>query len=225
MNTICIIPARMSSTRLPGKPLLKKQGITLIETVWRQCEQTGFDVAVATDHHEIKHTVESFGGTVIMTDPQTSTGSDRCAEASEGKNYDKVINVQGDMPYITPQQILDCASILDHHDIGTLIYEMSSQEQNNPNSVKCIAVEKQGIFDCRWFGRMAVPYGYHHAGIYAYRHDVLALFRNLAQGKYEQHEKLEQLRWLENDFKIHAVMTTPIQGEINTLQDYELWCD
>lgn len=228
MDTIIVIPARMQSTRLPGKPLLKRDGITLIETVWRQCVQAGFETVVATDDIEISRTVESFRGKVIMTNPETPTGTDRCAEAVYQEDYKYVVNVQGDMPYITPEQIVECHSLVKQFDVGTLIYDMALEEQTNPNSVKCIGVEhqkvKQDVYECKWFGRMAVPYGFHHAGIYAYRMNALRQYQRLPQGKYEQIERLEQLRWLENGFRVFARETTPIKGEINTPEDYENWC-
>jgi 3-deoxy-manno-octulosonate cytidylyltransferase (CMP-KDO synthetase) len=228
VDTIIVIPARMQSTRLPGKPLLKRDGITLIETVWRQCVQAGFETVVATDDIEISRTVESFRGKVIMTNPETPTGTDRCAEAVYQEDYKYVVNVQGDMPYITPEQIVECHSLVKQFDVGTLIYDMALEEQTNPNSVKCIGVEhqkvKQDVYECKWFGRMAVPYGFHHAGIYAYRMNALRQYQRLPQGKYEQIERLEQLRWLENGFRVFARETTPIKGEINTPEDYENWC-
>ena len=218
----------MQSTRLPGKPLLKRDGITLIETVWRQCVQAGFETVVATDDIEISRTVESFRGKVIMTNPETPTGTDRCAEAVYQEDYKYVVNVQGDMPYITPEQIVECHSLVKQFDVGTLIYDMALEEQTNPNSVKCIGVEhqkvKQDVYECKWFGRMAVPYGFHHAGIYAYRMNALRQYQRLPQGKYEQIERLEQLRWLENGFRVFARETTPIKGEIKTPEDYENWC-
>tara|TARA_E500000318_G_scaffold109385_1_gene122236 strand:- start:1342 stop:2001 length:660 start_codon:yes stop_codon:yes gene_type:complete len=217
----------MQSTRLPGKPLLKRNGVTLIESVWRQCVQTGFDVIVATDHLDIAKEVDFFRGQVVMTRSQTPTGTDRCAEAVYTTNYKYVINVQGDMPYISPEQIVQCHSLVKQFDVGTLIYDMSLKEQVNPNSVKCIGVEhkrvKHNVYECKWFGRMAVPYGFHHAGIYSYRMNVLRQYQRLPQGKYEQIEKLEQLRWLENGYRVFAKETTPIQGEINTKQDYDTW--
>jgi len=227
VDTVIIIPARMQSTRLPGKPLLRRHGITLIETVWRQCVQTGFDVAVATDHPMIADEVRSFRGEVIMTNPHTPTGTDRCAEAVYQSTYKYVVNVQGDMPYITPEQIVDCHSLVKQFDVGTLIYDMAEQEQTNPNSVKCIGVEhqkvKQDVYECKWFGRMSVPYGFHHAGIYSYRMNALRQYQRLPRGKYEQIERLEQLRWLEHGFRVFARETTPIQGEINTQEDYDAW--
>ena len=218
----------MHSTRLDGKPLLKRNGVSLIETVWRQCVQTGFDVVVATDHEDIAREVDSFRGTVAMTKSSTPTGTDRVAEAVYQEPYKYVINVQGDMPYITPEQIIECQSLVKQFEVGTLIYEMQEIELYNPNSVKCIAVKhnriKQNIHECKWFGRMEVPYGYHHAGIYSYRMNALRQFKRLEQAKYEQLEKLEQLRWLENGYRVFAKITTPIKGEINTPEDYKLWC-
>jgi 3-deoxy-manno-octulosonate cytidylyltransferase (CMP-KDO synthetase) len=79
------------------------------------------------------------------------------------------------------------------------------------------------VQECKWFGRMEVPYGYHHAGIYAYRMNALRQYQRLSQGHYEQMEQLEQLRWLENGYRIFAKITTPIAGEINTKEDYETW--
>lgn len=227
MDTVIVIPARLQSTRLPGKPLLQRNGVTLIETVWRQCVQTGFDVVVATDHIDIAREVENFRGQVIMTRSDTPTGTDRCAEAVYTSSYNYVVNVQGDMPYITPEQILQCHSLVKQFDVGTLIYDMALQEQTNPNSVKCIGVEhkriKQDVYECKWFGRMAVPYGFHHAGVYSYRMNALRQFQRLSQGKYEQIERLEQLRWLEHGFRVFAKETTPLQGEINTKEDYDAW--
>ena len=227
VDTVLVIPARMQSTRLPQKPLLKRNGITLIETVWRQCVQTGFDVIVATDHEDIAREVDAFRGQAVMTRSETPTGTDRCAEAVYTSNYNYVINVQGDMPYITPEQIVECHTLVKQFDVGTLIYDMAEQEQTNPNSVKCIGVEhqrvKHDVYECKWFGRMAVPYGFHHAGIYAYRMNALRQFKRLPQGKFEQIERLEQLRWLEHGFRVFAKTTDPIQGEINTRQDYDAW--
>ena len=228
VDTVLVIPARMQSTRLPEKPLLKRNGITLIETVWRQCVQTGFDVIVATDHEDIAREVDAFRGQAVMTKSDTPTGTDRCAEAVYQTNYNYVINVQGDMPYITPEQIVQCHSLVKQFDVGTLIYDMAEQEQANPNSVKCIGVEhhkvKHDVYECKWFGRMAVPYGFHHAGIYAYRMNALRQYKRFPQGKFEQIERLEQLRWLERGIRVFAKETTPIQGEINTRQDYDDWC-
>ena len=228
VDTVLVIPARMQSTRLPEKPLLKRNGITLIETVWRQCVQTGFDVIVATDHEDIAREVDAFRGQAVMTKSDTPTGTDRCAEAVYQTNYNYVINVQGDMPYITPEQIVQCHSLVKQFDVGTLIYEMAEQEQTNPNSVKCIGVEhhkvKHDVYECKWFGRIAVPYGFHHAGIYAYRMNALRQYKRFPQGKFEQIERLEQLRWLERGIRVFAKETTPIQGEINTRQDYDDWC-
>jgi len=227
VDTVLVIPARLQSTRLPGKPLLKRNGVTLIETVWRQCVQTGFDTIVATDDVSIADTVRSFRGEVVMTDPATPTGTDRCAEAVYQTSYKYVVNVQGDMPYITPEQIIECHALVKQFDVGTLIYDMALQEQTNPNSVKCIGVEhqkiKHDVYECKWFGRMAVPYGFHHAGIYSYRMNALRQYKRLPQGKYEQIEQLEQLRWLEHGFRVFARETTPIQGEINTPEDYDAW--
>ena len=162
-----------------------------------------------------------------MTSPSTPTGTDRVAEAVYQTSYKYVVNVQGDMPYISPAQIVECQSLVKQFDIGTLIYNMQEIEMFNPNSVKCIAVKhnriKQEIHECKWFGRMEVPYGYHHAGIYAYRMNSLRQFKRLSQGHYEQIEKLEQLRWLENGYRLFAKITTPIKGEINTQEDYDTW--
>jgi len=228
MDTVIIIPARMASTRAPGKPLWKKDGRTLIEHVYRKCTMTGWDVAVATDHKDIANEVDSFGGKTIMTSVNNATGTDRVAEATKFQDYKYVINVQGDMPYIHPKQIIDCQSIVKLYDVGTLIYDMDPAELTNPNSVKCIAVKQKpeiiaDTYECKWFGRMAVEYGYHHAGIYAYQRNALRDYAKLSVGKYEDIEKLEQLRWLENGFRVFAKKTTPIAGEINTPKDYDNW--
>lgn len=222
---IIIIPARLGSTRLPEKPLLKIKGIPLIQHVAHAAGQTGLRTVVATDDSRIFDLVESFGGEAIMTPNNLSCGTDRVAMAINALDpkhqYDEVINVQGDMPFIKPNQVLDSLKPLQHYDIGTLVYEMEPEQQANPNSVKAIVSLNGEIGQCHWFLRAPLAYGYHHAGIYAYRREALETFARIGPSRFEQLERLEQLRALEHGLTIGAYLSLPIAGEINTQEDLD----
>ena len=226
-RVLIVIPARAGSTRLPNKPLVKFHGKTLIQHVWDKANKLPAKVIVATDSDEIVKEVESFGGEAMMTDSDIKTGSDRVAQAYKqlGQSADAIINLQGDMPFITPRQIASSIIPLNFgFDVGTLIYKMDPAEQNNPNSVKAIASvhPTTEIGQCHWFLRAPLSYGYHHAGIYAFKPEVLKKLAKLEQTEFEQIEKLEQLRFLENKFRIGGKLCEAIKGEINTYEDLEM---
>ena len=227
MKKLIIIPSREASTRLPGKPLAKFGGKTLVRHVWEKASAVpNADVCVATDSEKIRDEVFQFGGRVEMTDPNIPTGTDRVIAAFDkigDKSYDCVINLQGDMPFITPEQVIKSTLPLNHNfEIGCLVYEMVQAEQNNPNSVKAIVSMGEGnLGRCHWFLRAPLKYGYHHAGIYSFTIPALEKIRKFRQTKFENFEKLEQLRFLENGITMGAMLTTAIDGEINTPEDLD----
>lgn len=225
---IAIIPSRFGSSRFPGKPLADIAGKPMIQRVYEQVIQATGDVWVATDDERIAGTVRSFGGKVVMTSVDHRSGTDRCAEAvwkiSEltGIGYDVVINVQGDEPFIQPEQVilLQKPFVKDPStEIATLIQKIDRTEVLfNPAEAK-VALDIHG--NALFFSRMPIPmvfkseqkewvneFRYHcHVGIYAYRTDILEKLSQLPEGFLEKAESLEQLRWLENGYKIKTMVT------------------
>lgn len=223
---ICIIPARYASTRFPGKPLAILRGKTVIQRVYEQVKEVINDVYVATDDQRIYDQVEAFGGKVVMTSPNHRSGTDRIEEALQhiGGNWDVVVNVQGDEPFIQPSQISTLCACFDEPqtEIATLGKPFATMEAvENPNSPK-IVVDNKGF--ALYFSRSIIPFVrgiekdnwlthypfLKHLGIYAYRTDVLKQITQLPQSSLELAESLEQLRWLQNGFRI-KVGTTNIE--------------
>jgi len=238
MNSIGIIPARYASTRFPGKPLADIGGKTMIRRVYEQASKSKLQqVLVATDDERILAEVKSFGGKVVMTGSQHQSGTDRCFEAYCTFNNpgDCIINIQGDEPFIKPEQInqvLDCF-MNPLTQIATLVKEISTTEEllnvNTPKVV--IDTQEQAIY----FSRQPIPYYrgaatdnwlgqhryYKHIGIYGYRADILEQITRLSPSQLELAESLEQLRWLENGFKIKTARTTFENFGIDTPTDLE----
>lgn len=228
MRFVGIIPARYDSSRFPGKPLAQINGKTMIQRVYEQASKAESleDVIVATDDKRIFEHVQSFGGKVFMTDSKHTSGTDRCNEVlqklSKNKlNYDVVVNIQGDEPYIDPQQIelLTQAFIQSDTEIATLIMQINDAEIiNNQNVVKVV---KQKNGKALYFSRFPIPFVrgesaadnfkkteyFKHLGIYAYKSNILAKICELPKSKLEEAESLEQLRWLENGFHIQTIIT------------------
>ncbi len=223
---ICIIPARYASTRFPGKPLAILGGKTVIQRVYEQVSKVIHDVYVATDDQRIFNQVEEFGGNVVMTSPNHRSGTDRIEEALQhiGGQWDVVLNVQGDEPFIQPSQIETLCSCFDEQqtEIATLGKPFATIEAvENPNSPK-IVVDNKGF--ALYFSRSIIPFirgvekndwlshypFLKHLGIYAYRTEVLKQITQLPQSSLELAESLEQLRWLQNGFRI-KVGTTDIE--------------
>ena len=237
MQILGIIPARYASTRFPGKPLVQIQGISMIERVYKQALQSKKlqQVIVATDDERIETHVKSFGGNVMMTNSNHTSGTDRCAEilSKQITKFDAVINIQGDEPFIRPQQIdllISCFQDADVQ-IATLIKKVISiDELNNPNTPK-VVIAQNG--DALYFSRQAIPfkkditienwlqYGsyFKHIGIYGYQSAVLFKLTSLPPGKAEQLESLEQLRWLENGYRIRTTITDMETLAIDTPED------
>ena len=236
MRILGVIPARYASTRFPGKPLVDIQGKTMIQRVYEQALKSIKldDVVVATDDERILLHVRSFDGRAILTSKEHQSGTDRCAEVSEKlPGFDVIINIQGDEPFIDPTQIdLLCKCFdSDETQLATLIKKITSAEElNNPNSPKVI-VNKNS--EAIYFSRAAIPYlrnaetpvwtNHHtffkHIGIYGYRSDVLSVITELPISSLEQAESLEQLRWIENGFKIKVAETSIETLAIDTPED------
>ena len=238
MKVIAIIPARYASTRFPGKPLAILGGKTVIRRVWEQVSRVIDDVAVATDDRRIAEAVEAFGGRAVITSPDHRSGTDRCYEAYclIGGEYDVVVNVQGDDPFISPSQIRALTACFDDErtDIATLVKPFAPSDGiealENPNSPKVVIDnESRAIY----FSRSVIPYlrgversewlarhtFYKHIGMYAFRRDVLREVTSLPQSSLERAESLEQLRWLENGYKIGVGITDIETVGIDTPED------
>jgi 3-deoxy-manno-octulosonate cytidylyltransferase (CMP-KDO synthetase) len=232
-QTLIIIPARLNATRLPRKPLLDIAGVPMIVHVWRRAMESGAGpVFVATDSPEIAGTVSAAGGTAIMTRASHESGSDRIFEALSNidpqRQFNAVINLQGDLPTIEPRLIASCASALaDGADIGTLAAEIKEpSEALDPNVVKAIGSPLPGgLLNALYFTRAAAPFGpgplYHHIGIYAYRREALERFVRLPPSYLEKRERLEQLRALEAGMRIHISIADAIPLGVDTESDLE----
>ena len=240
MKFIGIIPARYGSSRFPGKPLADMAGKPMIQRVYEQVKLALDDVWVATDDTRIADVVKSFGGNVVMTSTEHRSGTDRCNEAYSliKESFDVVINVQGDEPFIQPQQIETLKACFDTEDVqlATLVKPFKKEDGFdvlfNPNSPKVIMNNKN---EAIYFSRSIIPYVrdskhtewldkqtfYKHIGMYAYRTDVLKEITQLPQSTLELAESLEQLRWIENGYKIKVGFTDVETIGIDTPEDLE----
>lgn len=232
-NPIVIIPARMASTRLPGKPLAAIAGVPMIVCVWRQAVAAGIGpVVVAAAEPEIVAAVEAAGGQAVLTDPDLPSGSDRVFAAlnavDPGGKHDVVVNLQGDLPALDPAQIRAVADVLGDADIATLAAEIDDPaERINPSIVKpVVAWDVDGLSGrALYFTRATAPSGdgplFHHIGIYAFRRASLARFVALAPSPLEKREKLEQLRALEAGMTIRVARVDSVPLSVDTPADLE----
>lgn len=239
MKFIAIIPARFQSTRFPGKPLAMLGEKPIIRWVYENAKKALGDAFVATDDERIYKAVEAFGGKAVYTSPSHQSGTDRCAEAaqqiSKTLDFDVVINIQGDEPFIKPEQIEGLKACFDFQDteIATLIKPIVSLEEvTNVNRPKVVINKNQ---EAMYFSRSAIPYVrdtpledwlskteiFCHIGMYAYRFDILQELTKLPFGILERAESLEQLRWLENGYRIKTAQTTFESIGIDTPADLE----
>jgi 3-deoxy-manno-octulosonate cytidylyltransferase (CMP-KDO synthetase) len=230
MKPIVLIPARMASTRLPGKPLADIAGKPMIVRVWEQAVAAGVGpVVVAAAEREIAEAVEKAGGRAIMTAPDLPSGSDRIFAALQeaGGGHDVVINLQGDLPALDPAYVRTVLEALPGHDIATLVAEIDDPaDTDNPNVVKpAVAWETAGKGRALYFSRARIPHGagpvFHHVGIYAYTRDALARFVKLPPSPLEQREKLEQLRALEAGMTIAVARVDKVPLSVDTPEDLE----
>ncbi len=230
MKIIAIIPARYESTRFPGKPLKMLKDKMIIQHVYENVlESDIFDeVIVATDDKRIFSAVENFGGKVEMTSKNHHSGSDRIAEVCLNKNVDIVVNVQGDEPFIDKKTLGKLVDAFDDNtvQVASLMRIIDLNEAGNPNIVKVVV---KNNMDAIYFSRAKIPYNrdninckyYGHVGVYAFKKNVLLEFVKLKKSNLEDLEKLEQLRLLENDYKIRMVLTNYKGIGIDSPEDLE----
>lgn len=240
LKVVGIIPARYASTRFPGKPLVIIGGKPMIQRVYERVSEVLDTVIVATDDERIAAAVENFGGKVILTRPDHPSGTDRCYEAYTRLNedFDIVINIQGDEPFIHPSQLealIDCFES-ERVEIATLVRRITPEEGTeflkSPNHPK-VVMNARG--EALLFSRSVIPFlrgvpeddylqqgdFYAHIGIYAFRAPVLREIVSLKPSRLEKAESLEQLRWLENGYTIRCGITTHRSIGIDTPEDLE----
>lgn len=238
MRILGVIPARYESSRFPGKPLIDIAGKSMIERVYRQCLKSSSlnKVIVATDDQRIADHVSLFGGNVAMTSNKHQSGTDRCAEvANKYPEFDVLINIQGDEPMIDPTQIDLLCNCFEGPltSIATLVKKISTNEELfNENTPKVILNKnKEAIL----FSRTAIPFlrgkaretwiehytFYKHIGIYGFRIDTLLDLTKLPLSDLESAESLEQLRWIENGYRIQTAITDKESQAIDTPEDLE----
>ncbi len=242
MRFLALIPARYASSRFPGKPLADIHGKPMIQRVYeRSTTQFGTDCYVATDDPRIEDAVRTFGGQVIMTSAAHRSGTDRCAEALDtaerlaGHPFDIVVNIQGDEPFIATEQLEQIRRCFDDPatQIATLVKPFAPDENIfNENSPKVIL---SATGDALYFSRSTIPFlrgvprdewqarhtYYKHIGLYAYRSDILRAVTKLPPSPLEKAESLEQLRWLENGYRIRTAVTTLESHAIDTPEDLQ----
>ena len=238
MKVVGIIPARYASSRFPGKPLVDIEGKSMIQRVYEQvqkCERISAAV-IATDDERIFNAVKAFGGTVVMTADTHTSGTDRCAEALGllEEEFDIAVNIQGDEPFIDPIQIEQVIGCFENEktDISTLIKKIDNGDVLcDSNTVKVVTgVDGAALY----FSRTCIPYlrdkegdwllhhdYYQHIGIYGFRTKVLKEVTRLKPSALELAESLEQLRWLENGYKIVTAVTDKHSVGIDTPEDLE----
>jgi 3-deoxy-manno-octulosonate cytidylyltransferase (CMP-KDO synthetase) len=233
MRPIVLIPARMASTRLPGKPLAEIAGVPMIVRVWRQAMAAGIGpVMVAAAEREIADVVESAGGRAVLTPPDLPSGSDRIFAALErvdpSGEHDVIVNLQGDLPNLDPAHLRVVAELLSDPavDIATLAVEIKEEaDRNNPNVVKPVVAWNGTKGRALYFSRAGVPAGegplFHHLGIYAYRRAALARFVALPPSPLEKREKLEQLRALEAGMHVAVARVDSVPLSVDTPADLQ----
>lgn len=230
MKIGCVIPARFGSTRLPGKPLADIAGKPMIQRVYERVTNAKKPEVfiVATDDQRVYDVVQSFGGTVVMTDANHPTGTDRLAEvAQQYTDLDVIINVQGDEPMIDANLIDQLAELFESDDVlqmATVATPLLEEEYDEPSAVKVILNKRN---DAMYFSRSLIPYPRHdfvntplkHIGIYAYRRQFLLDYAKMEPTAAEQTESLEQLRALENGFAIRVITTDKRFVGVDTPED------
>lgn len=236
MKVLGIIPARYASTRFPGKPLVAIDGKPMIRRVYEQARKCAAleTVIVATDDARIATEVSSFGGKFHLTSTSHQSGTDRCAEVAEAyPDYDVIVNIQGDEPFIDPDQIRLVVSCFDAQNVrlATLIKEIHSEEELFNINLPKVVINALG--EAIYFSRQTIPFlrgveedswlsrhqFYKHIGIYGYSRDTLLEITKLTPSALELAESLEQLRWLENGYRIQTAVTTIETIAIDTPED------
>ncbi len=230
-NCLIIVPARLTATRLPGKPMADIGGKPMIVHVWRRAVEAGAGrVIVATDAQEIVSAIEAEGGEALMTRADHPSGSDRVYEAIQRADpdgaHDVIVNLQGDLPTLDPALVRACIGALGDADIATLAAPiLEDHERTDPNVVKavCAATGDPKRFRALYFTRATAPWGegplLHHIGIYAYRRDALARFVAMPPSPLERRERLEQLRAIEAGMTIAVGLVDAVPFSVDTPAD------
>jgi 3-deoxy-manno-octulosonate cytidylyltransferase (CMP-KDO synthetase) len=215
----------MKSTRLPNKPLAMIGDKTLIEHVYEKAKATEFPVTVLTDSLELKEKFPNWD--IRLTAEGCLTGTDRIASIAHEFQEDILVNCQGDLPFIDPEQLQDAARVLVRTgaEVATLVFEIDPSKQNDPNTVKAICCQvapdiNPDIMRAHWFLRAPLSYGWQHVGVYAYKKEILKILPSV-KTSHEEIENLEQLRFLELGYKVAALKTKPVPPEVNTAEDLE----
>ena len=234
-DTIIAIPARFGSTRLPGKSLADINGLPMVVRVMNIAKQANIcDVIVATESQKVVDVVQSFGGEAILTDENLQSGTDRVFQAIQktNRNYDYIINLQGDMPNIDGEIIKTIADMLHKRndiDIATAIYKIKDPSWREKNQcVKAVIAhnEDENCHKCLYFSRSNIPHGagdaFAHLGIYGYTRKSLEKFVSLPVSPLEKSEKLEQLRALENGMSIYATIVNSFPISVDIAEDLEM---
>ncbi len=241
MKYIGIIPARFASTRFPGKPLANIGGKSMIKRVYEQVNKIIDHVVVATDDQRIVNEVNSFGGKVILTSDLHKSGTDRCAEAYSKYHalhkidFDVIINIQGDEPFVHPEQIKELLSCFDsgETEIASLISKIQSTDILANSNIPKVVIDKNS--NAIYFSRSIIPFirgkelqnwqashtFYRHIGMYAFRPNVLKQLVALPTSALEEAESLEQLRWIENGHTIKVALTNHSTHAVDTPEDLE----
>ena len=244
MKKIVVIPARLNSTRLPNKVLLDLNGKSVVQRVYQQCKkaQSIDEVYIATDSQKVKEVCSSFTNNIILTDKKHQSGTDRIAEAISDIDCDIIINVQGDEPFIEPSLIDKLANSFENSDtiMSSAMHKIQKVEElKSPNVVK-VTIDKNS--NALYFSRSIIPHHrdewetllnhhidipvplkfYRHLGIYGYTKDFLIKYSQMEQSYLERLEKLEQLRVLENGYKIKMIETNYNSIGIDTQEDYKM---
>ena len=233
MKTVIIIPARMASQRFPNKPMVNIAGVPMIERVWRQGVKANIgDVFVACSESEVFDHISSIGGNAIMTDPNLPSGTDRIFAAySLLKNkdeYESIINLQGDMPLIDPENIKSVNfPLINGFEIGTICTNISENEEKNKNITKVLIDWKKpktlgNSVDFYKSSKRILSNIYQHVGIYSFRPTALKTFITLPPSKNEEERKLEQLRALDSGMKIGITYVDNIAISVDTVEDLKI---
>ncbi len=236
MKILGIIPARYASTRFPGKPLVDIAGKSMLQRVYEQSKKCAslHEVIVATDDERIYTLVQQFGGMAMMTSDQHQSGTDRCAEvAAKYPEYEVIINIQGDEPFIDPEQIARVADCFDEAGVqlATLVKKINTTEELYNFSSPKVIINKYS--EAIYFSRAAIPHVrgeepqrwlyhntyYKHIGIYGYNRTILEQITQLPVSPLEKAESLEQLRWIENGYRIKVAETELETHAIDTPED------
>lgn len=232
MKILCIIPSRIGSTRLPRKALLPIQGKPMVQWVYENAKKCPIinDIIVATDSQDIAEVIQKINGNVVFTPADLATGSDRVAYVAKKLDADIIINLQGDEPFVKASMLKQLVSPYlkgERPLMTTLAYPLlNKDEYANPNIVKVLVDKNQ---DAIYFSRSPIPYFknsievpvYHHIGLYAFQREFLLNFTSLPQTPLEKAEALEQLRAIEQGYKIRVCLTSESTLEINTPSEYE----